>query len=122
MPRIVRLRTSTGSVPRHDRRARGAADSAALSDRGLSGRGQLAGRALDDVEESAERRRGTTASGRSLLSRFDKDGDEALSEEETPEFLKPRFNRIDTDGDGLISADELRSIRGDSRPGPARPE
>ncbi|MEC7557455.1 MAG: EF-hand domain-containing protein [Planctomycetota bacterium] len=46
-----------------------------------------------------------------LFSRFDKDGDKALSKDELPEALKSRFDGIDTNKDGKCDLKEFTAAR-----------
>jgi Ca2+-binding EF-hand superfamily protein len=50
-----------------------------------------------------------------IMTRFDKDGDGALSKEEAPERMAALFDRLDTNGDGKLTAEELTAAGG--RPG-----
>jgi predicted dienelactone hydrolase/CubicO group peptidase (beta-lactamase class C family) len=45
-----------------------------------------------------------------LLRWFDRDSDQALSREESPDRLKAIFERIDRDGDGKLTREELRPV------------
>jgi len=45
-----------------------------------------------------------------LLRLFDRDSDQTLSREESPERLKVIFERIDRDGDGKLTREELRPV------------
>ena len=45
------------------------------------------------------------------LSRFDKDGDGAISKEEAPSFMKSFFDRLDTNKDGKIDKSEQQAMR-----------
>ena len=53
---------------------------------------------------------GGRISAAQIVSRFDRDNDGRLAEDEMPPRLAPAFSRIDTDGSGDVSADELSPI------------
>ncbi len=47
---------------------------------------------------------------RELFSRYDADGDEALTAEEVPERMRPLHKQLDSDSDGKVTAEELRPL------------
>ncbi len=46
-----------------------------------------------------------------FISRFDKNDDDAVSEDEAPERMKENFSRIDADGDGKLTREEIAKVR-----------
>jgi Ca2+-binding EF-hand superfamily protein len=47
---------------------------------------------------------------RQLLTRFDRDGDRALTKEESPPRIRQNFDRTDLDGDGQLRGEELNQV------------
>ena len=61
-------------------------------------------------ETASSRERAAKVDPPSLLAEFDKDGDEALSRSEVPDWMVRPFDRIDANRDEKLSVDELRLV------------
>ena len=65
----------------------------------------------DNAEARTRERRQGEFDIDAFIGRFDKDDDDAISEDEAPERMKENFARIDADGDGKLTRAEITKIR-----------
>jgi Ca2+-binding EF-hand superfamily protein len=69
------------------------------------------GELLVAQQDGARKTLGAQSAKASLVRRFDKNGDGAISRDEFPQEKTAAFDRIDANGDGKIDADEMAAVQ-----------